>query len=141
LNPVVFYPLTSVMAQAAAAITALAGSTLKLFKSGFTPSFTTTLADVVANEADFSGYPSGGLSLSGFLGPSIAPGLGAYIIGPSASFTRDGTLPGVNNVVGGWALVTAGNMIHAIGTFPEDVPFQVPGQGIPVLLSFGYPSG
>jgi hypothetical protein len=142
MNQVVaMYPLSSVLAQAAATQALLAGCKVKLVKSPFNPAFQTTLADVLAQEADYSGYPSGGFTLAAFQNPLLAPGQGAAIIGATVQFARDGTSPGVNNVIGGWALVTSGDVLWAVGTFPQDIPFQVPGQGTPIILNFGFPSG
>lgn len=140
-GPVAIYPASSVFAQASAAIATLAGSSFKLLKVGFDPQFASTLAQVLAAEADFSGYPTGGLTLATWLGPMLSPGAGAAIIGPQTFFVRDGTLPGVNNVIGSWALVTAGNVLWALGSFPQAVTFQLPGQGISIPVAFGFPSG
>lgn len=142
MNPILtLYPAVSCLAQATAIQSLLAGCKARLFKAGFIPSFGTTLAEIVAQETNFSGYPAGGITITSFLDPVLAPGQGSAIMSPTVQFARDGTLPGVNDLVGGWFVVTSANVLWSCGTFPQAISFAVPGQGVPLIFSFGFPSG
>jgi len=135
-----FYPQASVLAQGTMTATRLAGAKLRLFKSGFTPAFGTTLAELNAVECDFSGYPAGGVTVTSWSAPILAPGSGAMITAGLVPFAFDGGGSGVTNLVGGFYLHTSDDVLWLIGQFPEPVPMQVPGVGMPIALSVGFGS-
>lgn len=130
-------PISGVLDQAATARARLANSKLLLFKSDFIPSFSTTLAEVLAHQADFDGYPAGGATLVQWSAPILIPGAGAGISSPEVQFVFNGGGSGQQNLIGGYAVVTADNVLYYVGTFPEPYPFQVPGQGTPLTLLIG----
>jgi hypothetical protein len=138
LDPI-FYPAISCLAQATATAALLAGAKLRLFKDGFQPGFGTVKADLVAVEADYSGYTPGGVVIASFGTPVRILELGYAIIGQPITFAR-GAGP-TSNVIGGWWLETAAGDLYAIGTLPAPQPMQVVGQGVPILVSFGAGTG
>lgn len=135
-----FYPIPSVLGQGTMTATRLANAKLRLFKAGFTPSFGTTLAELNAVECDFSGYPAGGISITSWSAPILGPPQGAMITAGLLSFAMSGSPPAVTNSVGGFYLVTADNVLWMVAEFPDSVPMQVEGQGLPIALSVGFGS-
>lgn len=134
------YTVTGVLDQAAAMRARLAGSRLKLTRSGFAGTFRSTAAEVLAAEVAFTGYPAGGATLAAWGSPVVAGDLAAITIAPTTQFAVGGAWPIVGAVVGGWAVVLADGTLYALGTLPADVPMQVVGQGFPLMLSFACPA-
>ncbi len=135
-----FYPSSGVLGQATLAKTRLTNAKLRLWKAGITPGFGTTLTDLNAVECDFDGYPSGGVTIATWSNPILAPGAGSMITAGLASFAFDGGGSGLGNLVGGFYLVTSDDVLWMIGQFPEPVPLQVAGTGLPIALSVGFGS-
>jgi hypothetical protein len=133
----VFYPNAGTLAIAALVDTALASSKLRLFQSSITPSVLTTRTQLVAAEADFSGYAE--KTITSPLDPILNPLGGASIQIPTQQFEYDSGLGSVANDVGGWWIETAAGTLIAVGTFASPIPMSADGQGIPIdiLLRFG----
>ncbi len=74
----VFYPNSGTLEIASGVQTMLALSKLRLFKSTLSPGVTTTKAQLLAEEADFTGYPAGGETVTAFLSPGLYPLGGAH---------------------------------------------------------------
>jgi len=116
-------------------ITALAASKLRLFKTGYSPSITDTLAMVVAQEVSYSGYAAGGIELTAWVGGYISPQGGIGIASPQVEFayvTPEGTP--VTDIAGGWFLVDATGNLVAEGTFDSPIPMGAVGDGFPISL-------
>lgn len=134
-----FYPISSVLAQAGAVRTLLAGCAVRLWQAGANPSFGVSLGEMVANEATFSGYPAGGIEIAAWSNPILATGQGSAINGGLVTFEHSGGAE--TNLIGGFFVVTAGGVLYIVGQFPEPVAMQVAGQGLPIALALGFPSG
>lgn len=123
--------------------TALAASKLRLFKdTGLVPTPGTTLAELAAIEADYSGYTAGGITVANFTTPLLNPTGGASIQSGLQQFAFVPEVDpedNVTNVIGGFFIVDATGKLVLVGTFPNGVPMQVEGNGIPmnVQLVFG----
>lgn len=136
-----FFPNSAALAIAALVQTELALSKLRLFKNGFTPSVSTTRAELIAEEADFTGYPAGGSAITAFLDPILNPLGGASIDWPTEQFAPASPFT-VGNVIGGWWIEDAGGtLVYAIGTFAAPIPMNAAGQGLPLAGSLVFPQG
>lgn len=139
----VLYPNSGALFLATNAKTALAASKLRLYKgTTLVPIPATTLAELEAIEADYSGYTAGGATIANFSAPLLSPSGGASIQSGLVQFAFLSPTPPaepVSNVVGGWFLVDATGKLISIGTFPNGIGMAADGQGIPmnVQLVFG----
>jgi len=113
---------------------------VRLFKSTFVPTVTSTLAEYQAAQCDFSGYVA--QPTTNVLVPTLAPGGGAQTIIGTVQFLFNfgGGGTSVGNVVGGYyvvAPVDPGGQVAvlAAGTFDTPVPMQFNGQSIPLNLT------
>lgn len=129
----VFYPNAGALENASNLQTALAGGKLHLYKDGFTPTVTTTKAELDAQECDFTGYTAGGMTVAAWLNPYLDPAGGAAIESGTQQFEWASGSPDVGNLVGGWYYTTAAGML-IVGTFPVAVPMEGPGQAIPLNI-------
>lgn len=136
----VFYPNVGILEKAQNLQTSLAAGKMRLYKDGFLPTVTTVLADLVAEECDFTGYPAGGEDVLAWLNPILDPAGGASIESGTVQFEWATGAPDVANLVGGWFYTTAGGML-IIGTFPVSVPMEGPGQGLPLNVKLVEGSG
>jgi hypothetical protein len=71
----------------------------------------------------------------------FSPGAGAVVTGEAVQFRYSSGGPGKGNLVYGFYLVTADNVLYRVGTFGEPFPMQVPGVGFPVNWMLGYAAG
>jgi hypothetical protein len=131
------YPNAGALAIAEAIQTLLAGSDLHLFQSGsvsLTPS--TTLAELDAVEADFTGYAV--ITIAAWLDPLLNPLGGASIECGTQQFAIAAPYT-VSNVIQGWYLTETGGDLICAGDFPQPVALVGAGDGIPVnvQLVFG----
>lgn len=87
--------------------TTLADALLRLVQN-LIPNQTTNRTVLLANEANFTGYPAGGYNTTNWTGPALLQTGGAVITAPSQN-----VIPAANNVITnnltGWWLETAGN--------------------------------
>lgn len=132
--PGIFYPNAGALEKADVLKTALAGGKIHLFKSDFVPLVNSTEAEFNANECDYDGYTAGGITIANWLSPLLDPSGGASIEMPITQFTfvAGGGTP-VTNTVGGWYYTTSGGMLIC-GEFPQPIPMQANGQGIPLSI-------
>jgi hypothetical protein len=120
----------------------LNGGTLHLFKAGFEPGPTTTLADLTAQECDYLGY----LAKSNlFFFPPTYDAAGGMTTGSDQVQFKTGDLITLEqgNVVGGWWLGQPGEdpapeVPIAWNLFPSPIPMQYPHQGFQLLLGFNF---
>ncbi len=133
------YTLLGAEFIAAAVRTALAAGHIKLFKSSFTPSPDSPLADFTAAEADFTGYTP--IAVTNWNTPILGPGSSFQIGMPLVQFeTANPTT--VGNLIGGFFYEDAANAVGVIyGTFATPVPMEVPFQGIPLAPVLVFPTG
>ena len=130
----IFYTNGGALAKATVMKASLDGGKIRLFKSEFIPMVNSTLADFVAAECDFDGYPAGGQVVAAWLAPILDPAGGASIEAPITQFAYGppATTP-VTNAVGGWFYTTASNILIC-GEFPQPIPMSAPGQGLPLSI-------
>lgn len=135
--PALIYPNAGALWLAGIVQTALAASEIHLFQSTMaelTPA--TTLAELQAEEADFTGYAAETIAawfdplLNPLGGASIESGLVQFAI--AAPYT-------VPNVVSGWWIEEAGGDLVCAGNFSVDKSLVGAGDGIPmnIELIFG----
>lgn len=116
-------------------------SKLRLFKTGFAPLANTPRSAYLAQEADYSGYPAGGVTLAAWNDPILTAGSGYQIGSPLSQFMFDSGEGDVGNVIGGgWLEDAAGNIWIAFG-FAGDIPMETDGQGIPLNLIMPFLTG
>jgi hypothetical protein len=107
---------------------------VRLFKTSLAPlTPTTTKTELVAAEADYTGYPAGGIVITAFLDPILATEGGYAIQSPAIQFTTPDPTTTPNLIGGFWLESAAGDVILAT-QFNTPLPMQVPGQGIPVSI-------
>lgn len=136
-----FFPNGACLAIAELVRSELALSKLRLFKEGFTPQVTTTRAQLLAEECDYTGYVAGGETITAFLAAILNPLGGASIDWPTEQFAAVAPFT-IGNVVGGWWVEdAAGAVVYATGTFTPPIPLGAAGQGIPLAGTLVFPNG
>ena len=128
-----FYPNAGILKKAANLRTSLAGGFMHLFKDGFLPDVTTTVAELTANECDYAGYLAGGIPVVNWLAPLLDPAGGASIESGTIQFAWNTSGEDIGNLVGGWFYTTPLGLL-IVGTFPISIPMEGPGQGIPLSV-------
>lgn len=134
----VFYPSVGSIWLAGITGTELANSVLHLYQSSLTPTVDTTLADLVAAEADFSGYAP--ITLVAFGAPYLVSAGGAAVNSPCAQFNTADPTTITNNIGGAW-IETAGGDLVLIDAFPDPIPMAAPSQAIPIQEILRFLSG
>ena len=102
---------------------------LRLFKSNYTPGDNTTLADLEAIEADFSGYLAVDLDGSSFPDPGLAAAKAKVIADNWAQFSHNGG--GTDNDVYGW-WIDDGTKVWAAEVW--DTPVTMDPDALPIAL-------
>jgi len=109
---------------------------IRLFQDSLgVPTVETTITELEANEADYTGYPAGGFDVTAMAPPMGAPGGGVVILSNEvfATFTS-----GSPNTIGGyWLEDTAGNVIQVFVYDPVRVLAAIP-DGWPIVAQLGY---
>ena len=136
-----FFPNQGALEVASLVRAALAPSSLRLFKSDFTPSVSSTFDDFEANKCDFTGYPATGIVLPTWFAPVLNPAGGASIDSPTVQFATAAPYT-VSNLVGGWYVVADTNdQVIAAGTFANPIPMGAANQGFPMNVTLVFPNG
>lgn len=127
----VLYTQQAANTKASAIKTALALSKLRLVQSSLTPNKNTTKAQLVAAEANFSGYTAGGYTLTAWSGPVNNPGSGAIITPPAVNptWTDPDPDPPVTNSIGAWWVEDAAGNVRLVGTFDQPISMAQAGDG------------
>jgi hypothetical protein len=134
-----FLSLSGSLISAGSLKTTLVNSHVRLYQSSFTPNPGSVLADFVSAEADFDGYPAGGIVVAAMNDPILDPAGGYSIGSPVVQFETD-PAEATPNLIGGWFLVTAGTLLYGYGSYGTPVPMQLPGQGLPINFRWGFPT-
>ncbi len=132
-------PLAGCLVDATAWRTSMANSKVHLFKSSFTPTASSPLADFTANEADYDDYAE--QTITAWLAPILSSGSGYMVTSPLVQFTTGDTDPVVGNIIGGAYIVDANTKLRMYVVFTQPIPMQVAGQGIPVSLTAFFNTG
>jgi len=127
--------------------TSLATSKVRFFQSTLSVSQNTTKAELVAAEADFSGYTAGGYALAAWLGPVKNQAGGSVITSPTVMVLTEDPDPDpfVGNTIGGfWVEDTSGD-VRLVGVFDPTIPMLQIGDGFPwltqIIEAFNAPIG
>lgn len=113
--------------QSAANKTRMAASVMHLFKYGFIPTPTSTLADFLANECDFDGYAAATIAT---WGDPVLAGQAWATFAPTQIFRWAHVSADVGNQVGGHFLVTSGGDLMDYSIYDPSIPAQGPGQAV-----------
>lgn len=136
-----FETLAACIQDATERKTAWALSKVRLFKSTLIPTPATTKAELVAAEADYTDYPAGGETITAWLDPVLNPAGGASISAPTVQFDVTTDPPPVTNLIGGAWLEDAAGKVRMVMPFAAPIPMEAAGQGFPLNLTFGFPTG
>ena len=130
-----FYPVSGQMWLAGLARTALANSLIKLYQSSFTPNALTTLAELTAAEADYTGYAAKTITA---WNAAFYSALGGAIQMPLQQFQPTDPTTVANTIGGAW-VETSGGVLVSIIPFPAPVAMSTPFSAIPIseILRFG----
>lgn len=135
-----FFPNAATQWLAALTQTELAASKLRLYQEGeVTPSIATTRAELVAAEADYTGYPAGGEALATWFNPLNNPIGGSSLDSPKVQFDTEAPYT-TSNTIGGWWVETAAGDLVVIGQFEEPIPMSGAGAGFPLSASIVFPN-
>lgn len=134
----VFYPSVGSLWLAGITGTELANSVIHLYQSSLVPTVDTVLADLVAAEADFSGYAP--ITLVAWGAPYLVAAGGAAVNSPCSQFNTDDPTT-VTNLIGGAWIETAGGDLVIIDAFPSAIPMDAPSKAIPIQEILRFLSG
>lgn len=132
-----FLTLTGAKLEALAGKARLANSVLHLYKAGWTPDLTSTLADFLAHECDFDNYAPKTIAA---WGDPVLAGAAYIIYAPMQTFTWAHVADDVGNQVGGAFLVTSGGDLYQASVFEPTRPVQGPDQAIITTPADLYPA-
>jgi hypothetical protein len=106
--------------------TALAASKLRLCV-GITPNPATTAAELIAAEATFSGYTSGGYALATWAGPGKTSTGAGVITAPTIQIKIVPPMSGpiVGNMLSGWWIETGTGEVLLVGSWDPARPMNV----------------
>lgn len=129
-----FYPQAGQMWMAGIVRTALAASVIRLAKNSIVPNQLTTLAELEAEEADYTGYLA--LTIANW-NAAYMSALGAAIQMPVQQFQPTGDA--VANTIGSAWIETAGGVLVSIITLPEPKAMGSVNDALPIseILRFG----
>jgi hypothetical protein len=133
-----FVSLDGANATALLLQTALAGCKLRLFKSSFTPTPSSTFAEYQAAQADYDTY--GQITIAAWNVPILAPGSGYMMLSPLDQFAVGANNPATPNLIGGCYVIDAANVVRQTIIFTSPVPMQLAGQGIPITITIPFPT-
>lgn len=136
-----FETLAATIQDATERQTVFAASKVRLYKSTLIPTPSTTAADLAAAEADYTDYPAGGEAIATWLAPVLNPAGGASIAAPTLQFLVTTANPPVTNLIGGAWLEDSTGKVRLVMPFAQPVPMEIQGQGIPLNVTFGFPTG
>lgn len=136
---VAFYPSTGTRALATLVQTALVNSVVRLFQDTITPTPSTTQAELIAEEADFSGYAA--ITVAAWLDPATDPSGNSSTQFPTVQFATTGSPPAIGNQIGGFWVETVGGDVMQIIIFDAAVPMDFFGAALPVDLLLPFLTG
>jgi hypothetical protein len=116
----------------------LVNSKIRLFQDSLVTSVNTTRAELVAAEADYTGYAA--IVLAAWGDPYSPPIGGAAINSPESQFMPTDPVTVGNNIGGAWIETAAGDLV-IIDQFPESVAIALPTDAIPLLEIIRWVSG
>ncbi len=144
--PAPFFPQEATRQLADELGTRLVNCQMMLFKSGFVPSTLTELADIEAQEADYTGYAR--VTIAAWGNPIDSDVGGAQITAPTVQFSLAAD-PALGNTIGGYALVVPAvvgppalpEFLLLIRQFDTPVPMLAAFDGLTVTPTIVQPNG
>lgn len=110
-------------------------SKLRLFTNAIVPTAGTTKAELVAEEASFTGYPSGGYTLTDWLPALFAPGGGAVILGNKVEVVYTSGSP---VTIGGYWVEDSDGKVRLVYVYDPPRTLAQVGDGWPIVPQLGY---
>lgn len=138
------YPTAAQLALAAPIFDEFDLCVVRLWKAGqLNPIVDTTLAECTAAECNFSGYPADGLTVTALQAPFTTLEGGIQANTGLLQFTSTAANPFVENMVGGFYVVSSGGLLLLVGTLDTAVPIGGPNQAVPINVGqvFFRPAG
>jgi len=123
----------SAKATALANQTALAGCKVRLTQGSNVIAYSTTQAQLVANEATYDGYPAGGNTIATWGGPLANSPTGWVLSGETTFAYVDGSGHVSNVINAGWVETAGGELIFAFN-LPTPVTLSTNGDGFVLQL-------
>lgn len=136
--PAPFFPNESCFTRATAEQTVLALSEIHLFKSGYVPTVDTTIADLEAQEADYTTYAAA--VITAWLAPIKSSAGGAQITAATNQFSLAAT-PAAGNTIGGYWIQLAGGDLYLVRQFDDPQAMLAAGDGFDVTPTVIFPNG
>lgn len=114
--------------------TTLLNSVLRLLQN-YTPAMNDNRAVLLANEANFTGYPAGGYNLTAWVGPALPGTGGASITSILVNVVPAGNNVIVNNISGFWVETPpTANVTYLTGVFSPFIPVQNTLSQFPIVV-------
>lgn len=143
------YTREAAEAKATVIKTSLAASKVRFFQSTLSVNQNTLKTELVAAEADFTGYTAGGYALALWLGPTKNLAGGSIVTSPTVMpivVAPDEGDPLVGNTIGGfWVEATTNGPVRLVGVFDPPIPMLQVGDGFPwltqIIEAFNAPIG
>jgi hypothetical protein len=134
-------PESGLLALAAAFKTLCVNCKLHLFKSTIADVGTgTTLAELAAAEADYSGYTAGGVTVAAMNDPYQETDGSATVLSPLVQFNYDSAMGAVPNTIGGFYVVTAAGDLLMAARFDTAVTLDDDNSGLPIVFGRNFAS-
>jgi hypothetical protein len=111
---------------------------VRLFKADYVPTVNTVLADLEANEADYSDYAP--QTITAWLPPSSSVFGGAQILAPTVQFLCVDA-QAVENAIGGYWIETATGDVVLIRQFDSPVAMVSNGDVVQITPVYVFPTG
>jgi|SRR5882762_757861 len=129
------YTNEAAIAKATVVKTNLALSKLRLVQEGITLTRFTTKDQLVALEATFDGYTTGGYTLTAWTGPVQPATGGAIITSPLTNVAfSDPSDPPVGNNIAAWWVEDAAGKVRLCGTYDPVRPVNTINDGWPIIV-------
>lgn len=123
-----FLPMVARRALAVREQTALAASTVALFKAPFNPDETNVLADYIAQECDYDNYAR--IDLTTWPNLIAAAGNNYLIFAQLCVWVWENTGPGVQNQVGGMFVLYSDGTLGPVVVFGDSISMSNPDQSV-----------
>lgn len=136
--PPPFFPNSYTAIDATAKRADLALSVVKLFKFGFVPTVETVVAELDAQECDYTTYAPE--TITAWLPVVARPGGGSQITAPTVQFELAAD-PAVPNTVGGYWIELAGGDVFLVRQFDNPVSMTEAGNFVQITPTTVVPNG
>ncbi len=112
----------------------LAGTVLRLVQN-FTPAYLTNRTQLLASEANFAGYPTGGYNLANWTGPGLSPSTGAILTSPQVIVAPNVSNNVTNNLTALWIETTGNSPVTLLtGIINPTITVLAPTDQFPLIV-------